>query len=70
VTVAPIKDEPDEERAARLVHELHQQAFAMRVGLTQADLSSLDGSNTLAGQAQREQMQGILKDLADEEKVH
>ena len=59
-------DEAPEDRGARLIQDLHTNTFAMRVGLTQADLKSLDGSNTLAGQAQREAMQGLLKEVADE----
>jgi hypothetical protein len=64
VTAQP--DEAPEDRGARLIQDLHTNTFAMRVGLTQADLKSLDGSNTLAGQAQREAMQGLLKEVADE----
>ncbi|MBS2014942.1 MAG: hypothetical protein JST00_18775 [Deltaproteobacteria bacterium] len=63
----PEKDKPPEEPedfAARLVEQFHREAFAMRVGMTVQDMNSLDGSTTLASQAQREQLQGVLTDLA------
>lgn len=65
-SVQKLEGEKSDDRAARLALEFHQNAFAMRVGLTQADLKSLDGSTGLAGQAQREQMKDVLKGLADE----
>lgn len=65
-TVKKLDGESSEDRAARLMFELHTTAFSMRVGLTQADLKSLDGSNTLADDAQREQMKGVLQDIAEQ----
>ena len=65
--VKPEKDKPaeaPEDFAARLVEQFHREAFAMRVGMTARDLDSLDGSTTVANQAQREQLQGVLTDLA------
>ena len=38
--------------------------FALRGGMTTQDLDSLDGSTTAASQAQREQLQGVLTDVA------
>ncbi len=49
---------------ARVVELFHRDAFAIRLGLTTADLNSLDGSTTIASQAQREQLKGLLDDLA------
>lgn len=57
-------DEAPEDWAARLVELFHKEAFAMRVGMTARDLDTLDGSTTVANQAQREQLQGVLTDLA------
>ena len=56
--------EAPEDWAARLVEQFHKDAFAMRVGMTTRDLDSLDGSVTVASQAQREQLQGVLQDVA------
>ncbi|MEJ7733542.1 MAG: hypothetical protein WKG00_30650 [Polyangiaceae bacterium] len=58
--------ESTDDRASRLMFDLHATAFSMRVGLTQADLRSLDGANTLADDAQREQMKGVLQDIAEQ----
>ena len=49
---------------ARAVEEFHKEAFAMHVGMTSKDLDSLDGSTTVASQAQREMMKGVLTDVA------
>jgi tetratricopeptide (TPR) repeat protein len=57
------REEP-EDWAARLVESFHRDAFAMHVGMTTRDLDSLDGSTTVASQAQREKMQGVLTDVA------
>jgi len=56
--------ETPEDWAARAVEGFHHEAFAMRVGMTTRDLDSLDGSTTVASQAQREKMQGVLTDVA------
>lgn len=64
---APKEPEDDDNFAARLVEEFHKNTFAMRVGLTSTDLNSLDGSTTLAGQAQREMMQNVLNDAAKDD---
>ena len=50
--------------AARLVEQFHRDVFALRGGMTTQDLDSLDGSTTAASQAQREQLQGVLTDVA------
>jgi tetratricopeptide (TPR) repeat protein len=63
------KDKPEEDAegwGARLVDLFHRQAFAMKVSLTAVDLKSLDGSTTVASQAQREQMNDVLKGLAED----
>lgn len=56
--------EAPEDWAARLVEQFHKEVFAMRVGMTTKDLDSLDGSTTVASQAQREKLQGVLTDVA------
>ena len=64
---APKEPEDDDNFAARLVEAFHKNTFAMRVGLTSTDLNSLDGSTTLAGQAQREMMQNVLTEAAKDD---
>jgi hypothetical protein len=59
---------PDEEPrawASRLAAAFHKNVFAPRVSLTTGDLGSLDGSTTLAGQAQREKMEELLRGMAE-----
>lgn len=51
------------ERAARIVEAFHRRALAMPLGLTGTDLSSLDGSTTVAEQAVRERLRGMLDDI-------
>ena len=57
----------NEQRAARLVEAFHQQCLAMPLGLTGTDLNSLDGSTTVAEQAVRRKLGGIL-DMAIKER--
>lgn len=49
---------------ARAVLDFHAQAFATRVGLSTTDVRSLDGSTTTDDAAAREQMNGVLRDIA------
>jgi hypothetical protein len=58
--------DPDETWEEKTARAFHREVFALTVGLTSTDLNSLDGSTTVASQAQREQMKGILKGLADD----
>ena len=58
----------DEDYAALAAMAFHRRAFAMPVGLSNVDLGSLDGTATIAGEAAREQMQGLLDRLKDEAK--
>ncbi|MBI2896272.1 MAG: hypothetical protein HYY06_22130 [Deltaproteobacteria bacterium] len=64
---APVRNEAPEDWGARLVAELHRTAFSIRSGLTSTDLRSLDGSTTTASEAMREQMRGVLDDIAREQ---
>jgi hypothetical protein len=50
--------------AARAVLAFHAQAFATRVGLSTTDVRSLDGTTTANDAAAREQMNGVLRDIA------
>lgn len=50
----------------RLAKEFHQQTFAPRLDLTQADLRSLDGSPTAAGGRSHERMKSVLSELTGE----
>jgi hypothetical protein len=54
----PVKPQPV--TPARAVEEFHKQAFAMPLGLTGADMNSLDGSTTTAEQAVRDQVDKVL----------
>jgi tetratricopeptide (TPR) repeat protein len=47
----------------RLASELHTQAFAPRLDLSQADLRSLDGSTTVARERSAMRLQGILETI-------
>jgi hypothetical protein len=67
--VAPKRGEADRDAALRLAAAFHKQAFAPRVSLTTNDLNSLDGSTTLAGQAQRERMEELLRNMAESSPV-
>lgn len=67
--IAPKRGEADRDAALRLAAAFHKQAFAPRVSLTTGDLHSLDGSTTLAGQAQRERMEELLRNMAESSPV-
>jgi tetratricopeptide (TPR) repeat protein len=49
--------------AEQAVEDFHQHAFAVPLGLTAIDTSSLDGSTTAAEQAVREQIDQMLDDV-------
>lgn len=49
--------------ARRLAHELHEELFAPRLDLTQADLRSLDGSPTVGGVRSAERLQTVIDDV-------
>lgn len=50
--------------AADAVEAFHHEAFAMPLGLTAVDMTSLDGSTTVAEQAVRAQVDQMLDELA------
>ena len=54
-----------DEQAALLVDAFHKQALAMPLGLTGTDLSSLDGSTTVAEQAVRQRLKGVLDEVTN-----
>jgi hypothetical protein len=54
---------PEPITPARAVEEFHKVAFAMPLGLTGADMSSLDGSATVAEQAMRERVDQLLGEI-------
>jgi hypothetical protein len=58
----PTKPEPM--TPARAVEDFHRHAFAMPLGLTGADMGSLDGSTGVAEQAVREQVDNLLGEIA------
>jgi hypothetical protein len=61
-TTAQDKEAP-KDWALREADAFHKTVFTIGVSLTQEDLQSLDGSTTVASQAQREQMKDMLKGL-------
>jgi hypothetical protein len=70
VEVSPRAGEGIRDRARRLVAELHRQAFAPKIDLTQSDLQSLDGSPTAGGGRSAERLQNVLNDLLGDETSH
>ncbi|MEM1205530.1 MAG: tetratricopeptide repeat protein [Acidobacteriota bacterium] len=62
-TVDPRAGEDADGLARRLAKELHEEAFAPRLDLTQSDISSLDGSPTAAGGRSNDRIRSILTDL-------
>lgn len=63
------QEEDDNSFAARLVDAFHKRAFGPRVALTTGDLHSLDGSTTLAADAQRDKMQEVLRSMAEQSPI-
>jgi hypothetical protein len=59
------KEETDEQYASRVVEAFHKRALAMPLGLSATDLSSLDGSTTVAEQAAREKLGEILDEAGN-----
>jgi tetratricopeptide (TPR) repeat protein len=53
--------------AARVVEAFHTQALAMPLGLSAADLASLDSSTTVAEQAAREKLDQLLEEAVKKE---
>lgn len=69
VVPAPPEDdeaEPEPLTPERIVELFHEQAFAMPLGLTGVDMSSLDGSTTVSEQATRERIEDVLGKAAGE----
>lgn len=58
-----------QQSAARLALAFHKNAFGPRVSLTTGELHSLDGSTTLAADAQRDQMQDLLRSMAEQSPI-
>ncbi|MDB4927984.1 MAG: hypothetical protein JWM10_468, partial [Myxococcaceae bacterium] len=69
VDVARARNESSDAFASRAVVAFHAQAFATRVGLSTTDVRSLDGTTTANDAAAREQMNGVLHDIAGPEAV-
>jgi tetratricopeptide (TPR) repeat protein len=69
VDVARERGESSDAFASRAVVAFHAQAFATRVGLSTTDVRSLDGTTTANDAAAREQMNGVLHDIAGPEAV-
>lgn len=60
VRIGPRAGESSKDAARRLVAELHEQAFAPRVDLTQADMRSLDGSTTATSSRNLNRLKGVV----------
>jgi hypothetical protein len=59
------EEETDEQYAARVAEAFHRRALAMPLGLSATDLSSLDGSTTVAEQAARQRLGEILDEATE-----
>jgi hypothetical protein len=59
--VTPRAGDDTTEAGRRLAREFHRVAFAPRMNLTQADLSSLDGSPVVAGEASNSRVRPLLE---------
>lgn len=57
--------ESDDDLARRLAAAFHDQGFAPRVDLTEADLRSLDGAPTAAGGRSAERIRSVLDELTE-----
>jgi tetratricopeptide (TPR) repeat protein len=53
----------DTDYVRHVIARFHDRAFAMPLGLSNVDLNSLDGTTTVAGEAERERMKAILEEL-------
>ncbi len=53
----------DWERAQQTVDSFHRKAFGLPTGLSRAELTGLDGTNTIDTQAARQEMESLLQDL-------
>ena len=62
------EEEPDASYAARVAEAFHTQALAMPLGLSAADLASLDSSTTVAEQAARDKMDKLLENAVKDDK--
>ena len=61
------KKESTASHATRVAKAFHSQALAMPLGLSAADLASLDSSTTVAEQAAREKLDKLLEDAVKKE---
>lgn len=64
VRVMANSNQSPEERINQLLNDFHTQLFAARIGLSAVDIRSLDGSNSLASQAQRAMIQNALDEIS------
>ncbi len=60
-------DESAEAYAARVAEAFHTQGLAMPLGLSAADLASLDSSTTVSEQAARDKLDSLLQDAVQRE---
>ena len=61
--------ETNTQYVARVAEAFHRQALAMPLGLSRVDLNSLDGTTTVAEQAARDRLRGVLKDAVDKQET-
>jgi hypothetical protein len=65
--VQPAAGESSGETATRLVDEFHRLAFALQMPITDSDVRGLDGTTTIARDAGRERLRGILEGAGEDD---
>ena len=65
--VQPDPGEPADAFATRVVDEFHRRVFALNVPITDTDVRGLDGTTTIARDAGRERLRGILDGTEEED---
>lgn len=63
----PDPGEPADAFATRLVDDFHRRVFALNVPITDADVRGLDGTTTIARDASRERLRGILDGTGEDD---
>jgi hypothetical protein len=63
----PAEGEPGNAFATRLVDEFHRLVFALSMPITDSDVRGLDGTTTIARDAGRERLRGILDGTGEDD---
>jgi hypothetical protein len=65
--VKPTEGESAADTATRLVDEFHRLTFALHLPITDSDVRGLDGTTTIARDAGRERLRGLLEGTGEED---